>query len=216
MIAKIDVGRKFALRITASKDAPPCVPAIENSRSKEIILNIARNSLRSVPWQGVWEGSVMHLLIERIAARKHCFVVVVDRYLVGQASLTRQREAIGKGKFLPNPRFPGPVMDRSFSSLTIPCPGGVPLLSNARTKQLRWKRSDQISRQPRSYTALKQALTAIVSQVVAIHSKDGWLLEALNDFSHSKTIIDVGVLSPMLAEVWCPLCRQGTAIHRAV
>ena len=174
MIAKIDVGRKFALRIRASKDAPPCVPAVENSRSKEIIPDIARNSLRSVPWQGVWEGSVVHLLIERIAARKHCFVVVVDRYLVGQVSLRRQREAIGKGKFLPNPRFPGPIMDRSFSSLTIPCPCGVLLLSNARTKQLR-DGSEAIRFQGShvSYPALKQALTAIVVQVVAIHSKGG-------------------------------------------
>ena len=104
----------------------------------------------------------------------------------------------------PNPRFPGPMMDRSFSSLTIPCPGGVPLLSNARTKQLR-DGSEAIRFQGShvSYPALKQALTAIVVQVVAIHSKGGWLLEALNDFrfsAHSKTIIDVGVLSSMLAE----------------
>ena len=178
---KIDAGRKFTLRITASKDAPPCVPAVENSRSKEIIPDIARNSLRSVPWQSVWEGSVVNLLIERIAARKHCFVVVVDTYVVGQASLSRQREAIGKG---PNPRFPGPMMDRSFSSLTIPCPGGVSLLSNARTKQL-CDGSDAIRFQGShvSYAALKQALTAIVIQVVAIHSKGGRLLEALNDFS---------------------------------
>ena len=40
-MAKIDGGRKLALRITALKDALPCVPAVENSRSKEIILDIA-------------------------------------------------------------------------------------------------------------------------------------------------------------------------------
>ena len=126
----------------------------------------------------------MHLLIERIAARKHCFVVVVNRYLVGQASLRRQREAIGKGKFLPKPRFPGPIMDRSFSSLTIPCLGGVPLLSNARTKQLRdGREATRFQGSHVSYPALKQALTAIFVQVVTIHSKSGWLLEALNDFS---------------------------------
>ena len=61
-MTKIDVGRKFALRITASKDAPPGVPAVENSRSKEIIPDVARNSLSSVPWHGVSEGSAVHLM----------------------------------------------------------------------------------------------------------------------------------------------------------
>ena len=72
-------------------------------------------------------------------------------------------------------------MDRSSSSLTISCPVGVPLLSNARTSDgseaIRFQGSHV------SYPALKQALMAVVVQVVAIHSKGGWLLEALNDFS---------------------------------
>ena len=69
-------------------------------------------------------------------------------------------------------------MDRSFSSLTIPCPGGVPLVSNARTKQLR-DGSEAI----RFQGSHVSGAAAIVVQVVAIHSKGGWLLEALNDFS---------------------------------
>ena len=75
-MAKIDGGRKLALRITALKDALPCVPAVENSRGTENS-RYCGNSLSSVQWQGAWERLVVHLLIERIAARKHCFVVVV-------------------------------------------------------------------------------------------------------------------------------------------
>ena len=70
----------------ALKDTPPSVPAVEKSRSKEIIPDVARNSLNSDPWQGVWEGSVVDLLIESIVARKNCSVVVVDRYLAGHVN----------------------------------------------------------------------------------------------------------------------------------
>ena len=82
MIEKIDVERKFALPITAPKDAPPCVPAVE---TVEVLrYHILREIACAVSHGGAYEGSIVHLLIERIAARNHCFVVVEDRFLVGQ------------------------------------------------------------------------------------------------------------------------------------
>ena len=117
----------------------------------------------------------MHLLIERIAARKHCFVVVIDRYLVGQASLRRQREATAEGKFLHRPQLLSAhnPMPR-WCPLAVECPDEAIARGS---KGIRFQGSNV------SYPALTQALTAIVFHVVAIHGKGGWLLEALNDFS---------------------------------
>ena len=110
--------------------------------------------------------------MERIAARKHFFVVVVDGYLVGQVSLALQKGISSLTPVSLHQRCTAASLPQLLSarhSMIRRCSLAVERADEA---MARWIRSEAIrfSRSNVSYPALKQALTAICCP----SSSDGW------------------------------------------